>query len=684
MVFRHALWLRGIVLFVSGLTNGVLQGGVTAQDSSAEEAAASAAQIVRSPDGTIEVAIAVSGQLTYSVHIDGQNVIVPSKLGLKLQNGTQLGKNVELVNATHQSTDTIWENPFGKRRNVRDHHNQLHLLLRERSDEGRTFEVVFRAYDDGVAFRYELLSQPGMRSFVLQQELSEFSFAADFLCFAGEQEKGFAGPQEWEFPRRRLSDIKAASIIGLPVLVQTPAAWIAIAEADLLNWAGMWIGGVDAQPASETSDQSATTPVTLVAKLAPRSDGEGVVKAETPHRSPWRVMVIGRHPGRLIESEIIRNLSTPGEIKDAAWIKPGMMAWDHWWTGDTVMNTDTIKQYIQLAADMGWPYQLIDSGWYGEANRPEADITKVVSELDLAEVRRYAEQKNVRLWLWLHWTDVDRNDAYKTAFPLYREWGIAGVKIDFMDRDDQEMVQWYEKITRAAAENQLMVNFHGAFKTSGFDRTFPNQITREGVLGNEYNKWSNRVTPEHKVTLPFTRYLVGPADFTPGGFLNRQPETFQAQKPTQVQGTRAAELALFVVYDSPLACVCDHPDRYRDQLATGESPWRPGADFLRVVPTVWDDTRVIDGAVGEFVIMARQSGNDWFLAALTNSQQRDLTLKLDFLAPGTWKMRLWKDGIDAAENAEHLANQESTVRSGDTLTWRLAPAGGSVARLQRQ
>jgi alpha-glucosidase len=361
-----------------------------------------------------------------------------------------------------------------------------------------------------------------------------------------------------------------------------------------------------------------------------------------------------------------------------------MMAWDHWWTGDTVMDTATIKQYITLASEMGWPYQLIDCGWYGESGKPEADITKVVDSLDMAEVRRFAQEKGVRLWLWLHWTDVDRNDAYKKAFPLYKEWGIAGVKIDFMDRDDQEMVRWYEKITRAAADQQLMVNFHGAFKTSGFDRTFPNQLTREGVLGNEYNKWSNRVTPEHKATLPFTRYLAGPGDFTPGGFVNRQPAQFEPTKPTQVQGTRAAELALFVVYDSPLTCVCDHPDRYRDLLAEGESRWRPGADFLRVVPTVWDDTRVLSGVVGEHLVVARQSGTDWFVGAITNSQRREVAVDLSFLGPGPWKMRVWKDGADADENAEHMATEEQTVRSGDVLHWRLAPAGGRVARLQKQ
>jgi alpha-glucosidase len=670
-----AFWFRGIVLIACVTPSGVLHGAVTAQDPAAESAPPGA-QIVRSPDETIEVAIGTSGPLTYSVRIDGQSVIVPSKLGLKLQNGTQFGQKVELVKATHQSSDSKWQNPLGKRRVVRDQHNQLHLLLREQSAEGATFEIVFRVFNDGVAFRYELLSQPGMRSFVLQQELSEFAFPADFTCYAGEQEKGFVGPQEWEYSRRRLSDIKPASVIGLPLVVETPAAWVAIAEADLLDWAGMWVGGVDAAPnAASVAAEATAAPITLITKLAPRADGEGVVKSNTPHRSPWRVLMIGRQPGRLIESEIVRNLSTPSEIKDSSWVKPGMMAWDHWWSGDTVMNTGTIKQYIQLAADMGWPYQLIDWGWYGESNRPEADITKVTGELDMAEVRRFAQERNVRLWLWLHWTDVDRNDAYRTAFPRYKEWGIAGVKIDFMDRDDQEMVQWYEKVTRAAAENQLLVNFHGAFKTSGFDRTFPNQITREGVLGNEYNKWSSRVTPEHKVTLPFTRYLVGPGDFTPGGFFNRQPESFQAQKPTQVQGTRAAELALFVIYDSPLACVCDHPDNY------GE---KSGVDFLRVVPTVWDETRVLDGAVGEYLVVARQSGDDWYLGALTNSKSREVTAKLDFLPPGNWKMRHWKDGAGAADNAEQIAVEERSVQSGDTLELHLAPAGGAVARLQKQ
>jgi alpha-glucosidase len=692
-MFGRALGICGLIWAVSGATSA----GAARAAAPAEAPPPSSTQLLRSPDETIEVSVSVNGPLHYSVRVDKNLVLGPSRLGLKLRDGTNFGQDVELVTATHQAADSTWENPFGKRRTVRDRHHQLHLLLREKSAEGRTFEVVFRAFDDGVAFRYELLSQPGAREFVLEEEQTEFAFPGDYICYAGEQEKGFTGPQEWEFSRRNLSDIKPDSIIGLPLLVEAPGACVAIAEADLLDWAGLWLAsttpsgvvspsvemkavdGGSGAPGHEpitTSPSEATSPaVTLVAKLAPRLDGDGLVKASTPHRSAWRVLMIARQGVKLIESEIIRNLSTPSQIKDTSWIKPGMMAWDHWWTGDTVMTTEVIKEYIEFAASMGWPYQLIDWGWYAQTNKPEADITAPVDTLDLDEIRRYAREKNVRLWLWVHWADLNRNEAYTKAFPLYKEWGIAGVKIDFMDRDDHEMVDWCEKITRAAADHQLLVNFHGAFKPTGLDRTFPNQITREGVLGNEYNKWSGRVTPQHKVMLPFTRYLLGPGDFTPGGFLNRQPGEFMAARPTQVQGTRAAELALTVLYDSPICCVCDHPDHYRGA---------PGTDFLQNVPTVWDDTRALDGIIGEYVVIARRSGKTWYLGALTNGDARELDVNLAFLGPGKWTMRCWRDANDAHQHAEHLVTDERDVSGADSLSLRLAPAGGCVARFELQ
>jgi alpha-glucosidase len=321
------------------------------------------------------------------------------------------------LSSASQSEDTTWENPLGKRRIVRNHYRELSLLLREKSAKERTFQIHFRVFDDGVAFRYVLLSQPGMRDFVLDEELTEFKFPADVTCYAGEHEKGMRSSQEWEFRRQRLSEITPDAVKGLPVLVETPRAWVAIAEADLLDWAGMWIGGKPQQESdAATTTAEPSTFVTLVARLAPRLDKTGLVKAETPHHSPWRVLMIGRQPGRLVESEIIRNLSTASRLADTSWIKPGMMAWDHWWTGDTIMDTATIKSYIQLAADMGWDYQLIDWQWYGKPEREDADVTKVIPELDMEEVREFAKQRGVRLWLWLHWTDVDRNDAYRRRF----------------------------------------------------------------------------------------------------------------------------------------------------------------------------------------------------------------------------------------------------------------------------
>ena len=622
---------------------------------------------LRSPDGSIVTHIEAQGALAYSVEIDGQRVVNESRLGLRFSQpaGETLGAYTALIHVDRRSQDHTWENRFGKRRQVRDHYNELCLKFSERS--GRTFEVIFRAYDDGVAFRYVLPAESGLASFTVERELTEFAFAGDYHCFAGEHDagRGFHGPQEWQFKPRQLSEI-STNVAGLPLLVQTPAAWIALTESDLLDWAGMWVGGAEA----------VNSGVTLKAILAPRREGNGLVRATAPHNSPWRVLMIGRQPGRLIESDLVLNLATPCELADISWVQPGKMAWDHWWSGDVQMDTATIEQYIQLAADMGWPYQQIDAMWYGKPNTPGSDITKINPALDMDAVRRFAAERHVRLWLYLGWQDVNRNDAYKTAFALYEKWGIAGLKIDGMDNDDQFMVNWCEKVSREAAAHHLMVDFHGNYKGTGQNRTLPNEITCEGVLGNEWNRWSALVTPEHKLTLPFTRFLAGPGDFTPGGFLNRQPADFKiVPTATEVQGTRCAELSLLVLFDSPVCCLCDQPGNYRGQ---------PGADFLKIVPTVWDETRVLDGVVAQHLVMARRSGGEWFLGALTDRQRRRIPIRLDFLGPGNWTTSLWSDAPDSDRNAEHLQTETRKVTVGDTLDLRLAPSGGAVAHfLQR-
>jgi alpha-glucosidase len=629
---------------------------------------------LESPDGHIVVAVNDSGVLSYRVSIDGCQVLNESKLGLRLRNVGELGHNVAPVATGRSENDTTWTNLLGKRREVRDHYRELTVNLKEIGDGGLAFSVVFRAYDDGVAFRYLLPKETGLANVTIDEELTEFAFATDNACFAGDHvdippdaydsRGGFHGSQEWEYRKQRLSDLPVETPTGLPMLTHTAAAWVAVTEADLVDWAGLWL--------AREPQEAGTGAVTMRSRLAPRWDGQGLVNALLPHPSPWRVLMVGREPGRLIESDLVLNLSTRCQIADPSWIQPGMMAWDRWWSGMGKMDTGTMKDFIQFAGEMGWPYQLVDGGWYTGARSAKADITQAVPAVDMGELRRFAAEKKVRLWVWLYWSDVDRDDAYKKAFDTYEKWGIAGIKIDFMDRDDQEMVNWYEKITRCAAEHHLLVDFHGAFKPTGMIRTWPNQITREGILGNEYNKWSRRNTPEHRATLPFTRFLAGPGDFTPGGFVNRSPEKFQTHvSPTQVQSTRAGQLALFVAYDSPVTCVCDHPINLRGQ---------DGVDFLRGVPTVWDETRVLSGVVAEHLVIARRSGAEWYLGAINNSYPRVKTVKLDFLGPGKWHLRWWQDAPDSGENAEHLTIVEQDVTAADVLDLKMAPAGGTAIR----
>lgn len=644
-----------------------------AQTPAASGPSSAGVQTVASPDGKIQVTVTMRAPLTYRVTLDGKPLLDDSRLGLKLRDVGELGRDAELVKAERADADTHWTNPLGKRRDVRDHHRELALTFREKSAGGAQFQVIVRVFDDGVGFRYQLPAVGGARDVIVDEELTQFAFAHDYPIYAGDHvaappedydnRGGFAGSQEWEYRKQRLSDLPIETVTGLPALTHVGSSWVAITEADLLDWSGLWL--------AREEPSGAGNGVTLRARLAPRLDGNGLVKVTLPHVSPWRVLIVGREAGRLVESDLVLNLSTPSQIADASWVKPGMMAWDRWWPGvGGPMSTSSLKVFIEFASEMGWPYQLIDAGWYTNLRSPTADITAVNPRVDLPELVRFAKERGVRLWVWLYWTDADQNDAYKKAFAEYEKWGLAGVKIDFMDRDDEDMVNWYEKITRAAAEHHLMVDFHGAYKPTGLIRTWPNQVTREGILGNEYNKWSRRVTGEHRVMLPFTRFLAGPGDYTPGGFLNRNPDQFATRvTPTQVQGTRANQLALFVAYDSPVMCVSDHPYNLRDQ---------PGVDFLKIVPTVWDETRVLTGMPGEYLVIARRSGKDWFLGAMTNDVGRLKTVKLDFLGTGSWKIRWWRDAKDSGAVAEHIDVVDQTVTSNDTLDLRMTPGGGAV------
>jgi alpha-glucosidase len=288
----------------------------------------------------------------------------------------------------------------------------------------------------------------------------------------------------------------------------------------------------------------------------------------------------------------------------------------------------------------------------------------------MPEIIEYAKTKNVKIIVWLYSSDVNRNSAYKSAFPLYKKWGVAGVKIDFMDRDDQQMVNWYHDIIQCAAENQLLVDFHGAYKPDGIIRTWPNMITREGVMGNEYYKFSDKMSPEHNVKLAFTRMLAGQMDYTPGAFLNVTRENWKQQVPAIVWNTRAAELSKFVIYESPLTVVCDHPDNILNQ---------PGADFLKIVPTTWDDIKFLGGYPGEWVAIAKRSGDKWFVGVMNNSVGKSVDITIDFLPEGDYEAEAWSDTKNSGKEPKEIKTSVIKLRQGSPLKITMAKNGGFVA-----
>ena len=441
---------------------GVLMGTVLFSCSPTVAAKARAAREVRSPDGKIAITIHTDAPLGYSITVDGKPVLLRSRLGLELADNVKLGEKSVLQSEARNSADNHWENKFGKNRDVRDHYHELSLTLKEGDC---TFGVVARAYDDGVTFRMVLPKQPGMDSFVVTRDATEFTFADDDQVWAGwnnpeganRPEGGFIGSQEWRYLPNKLSRLNPNFKFGLPFLVQTPAAYVAITESDLLDWAGMWL--VPKAGARNTLETQLAPPIparpwrprtppaknTSEAQLAPPI-GEvqkGLVVAKTPHNSPWRTFIVGRQPYDLIQSDLVLNLSTPSKIADTSWIRPGMAAWDTWWSGTGEKSLAVLKQYIQLAADMNWPYQLSEIG----------------DKSIVPELVAYAKERGVRVWLWFHFNEFIDSESYKKAFPMYEKWGLAGLKIDFIDRDDQWAVNWYEDIARTAAENHLLIDF---------------------------------------------------------------------------------------------------------------------------------------------------------------------------------------------------------------------------------
>ena len=631
-----------------------------------------------SPDGRVEIVLDTNAeqQPTYAVSFNGHPVIAPSPLGLNLDKGGRLATGLAVTGSKRRSADKTYTLVAGKVSTARDHYNELVVDLKETGEAGRTLQLVFRAYDDGAAFRYRLPVQPGLEAVNIRSEVTEFDFPKDYSCW-GLNLGRYDTAHEGEYDPVQASHLRPHNLYEPPLVCATGEGQttFALTEADLKNYSGMYLQGRD--------DGGLGAQV----RLTPRQEDRKVAvrtRIGSDIESPWRVVMLGDTPGKLIESTLITNLNPdPDPALDFSWVKPGKAAWD-WWNGPTLasvpkagMNNATIKAYIDFAAEAGLEYMLIDEGWYAGAGgggtvRPGVDVTRTIPEIDLPMLVEYGRKKGVGLWLWLNWQALDAQ--MEEALTLYEKLGIKGIKVDFMDRSDQEIVDWYHKVLTQTAKHKLMVNLHGAYKPTGLIRTYPHYLTQEGVLGAEYNKWTHRITAGHNVMLAYTRMLLGPMDYTPGGFLNVRPEDFTIRNaPPMVQTTRGQGLAMYVVYDSPMGIVADSPDNLRGQ---------PGLDFISLVPTTWDEIRVLGGEIGQYIVVARRKGKDWFVGAMTNEEGRAVEVPLTFLGKGGYALTSWTDG----DKPTALKIDRRKLGGGDRspLTLKLAPSGGGVLHFKAE
>ena len=617
---------------------------------------------LQSPNGRVGCHVTLDdSRLCYGVTFDGERLIGPSALGLRLADGSELGRGLRIARETRARIDERYALIAGKTRNARDEANEITLELQGR----RPLSLIVRAYDAGIAFRYRVPCLDASEAIALAEETTRFDIADEVDCWAFDAGR-FDTPHEGEFVPMRVSEIGAEALVDLPLLCRTAHAAFAIAEADLRDYAGMYL----------VRDGSGVR-----ARLSPRLDDGAVavrLAAGVDLVSPWRVVMIGDEPGRLIESTLITSLNPSCAIADTSWIRPGKYAWD-WWSDKAIggvaqdMNDAAMRRFIDFAAANGLEHMLIDAGWYVEG--PEgvgdaaADVTQTIEAIDLPGLIAYAGARGIGLLVWTHWRPLAAR--LDEALALYQRLGLTGIKVDFMDRNDQEMVAFYHRLVAKAADHRLLVDLHGAYPPTGLSRTWPNLLTQEGVLGAEYNRWSARVTATHNVTLAFTRMLLGPMDYTPGGFRHVRPEEFVARTLLPlVMTTRGQALAMYVVYDSPLMSLADTPDAYEGAA---------GLDFLRIVPATWDETRVLAGEIGAFIVIARRSGEDWYLGAMTNEAARTVEVSLWFLGDGRHEATIYADG--AAPDG--LLETTRSVKRGDVVTLELAERGGAAMVMRR-
>jgi alpha-glucosidase len=625
---------------------------------------------VKSPSERLTVKVSVDEDVRYSVFLGDKEIIAASPISLTLENEV-LGKNTKVRrNKTISVNEEIIPVVARKNAKIQDNYNQLTLSFND-------YNLHFRAYDEGVAYRWEVTKNGPLK---VMNEQATFTFPTDLKVWFPEEESMFSH-QERSYLDVKLSEITPERFASTGLLVScNNNVKVYISESDLItDYAGMFLKGSAENPfrlegkfAGVVLEEEQRTD----RDVAPVKYADYIAELEGPKSFPWRAMIISDDDRQLVESELIYKLAPENVLEETGWIKPGKVAWD-WWNALNIYGVDfksgvnnaTYKYYIDFAAKYGLDYIILDEGWYHLE-----DIMKVQDEIDVQELVDYGKDKGVGVILWVVWKALD--DKLTEALDQFEAWGVKGIKIDFMQRDDQWMVNFYEKIARECAKRKMLVDYHGAYKPAGLDRMYPNVISYEGVKGMENCKWSELPDPELNVTLPFIRMVAGPMDYTPGAMLNATKENFRdIFEAPMAPGTRCHQLAMYVVFESPLQMLSDNPSNYYREPEAME--------FLKEVPTVWDETRVLQAKVGDYILMARRKGETWYVGAMTDWSPRSLELDLSFLPAGNFTIQVWKDGVNADRHAADFQQEKQNVSASSIMKIEMAPGGGWAAIISK-
>ena len=643
----------------------LLSGSISAQSVSKESNYS-----LRSPDQRIEMRIRAADRINYDVLFNGNLLLQNSTLSINI-NHVNLGARPRVRATKQRSEDKEIVCPVPqKSARIREHYNELRLEM-----EG-DYAVVFRAFNEGVGYRLET-SLAASEAKVYTEEV-RFNFAGDYNVYYPKEESFFSH-NEREFLNLPVKQITQTTLASLPAVVVTNnGVKIAIAESDVEDYPGLWLRGVN-----DNALEAVFPPYPLKEELRKNSDRDfqvtekaGYIATTKGARSyPWRILGIAEKDADLITNQLVYLLAKPSQVQETSWIKPGKVAWD-WYNANNIygvdfkagINTQTYKYYIDFASQYGIEYVILDEGWY-----KLGDLLTVVPEIDIKELVAYGKKKNVGVILWMVWKTLD--DQFEAAFNQAEKWGVKGLKIDFMQRDDQLVMNFYHKVCREAARRRMLVDFHGAIRPATMTRTWPNLVNVEGLRGLEQNKWSKYANPEHNVTLPFTRMLLGPMDYTPGAMVNSGREKNFApifERPMSL-GTRVHQLAMYVVYEAPLQMLADSPSHYLREPEMME--------FLKRVPTVWDETRVLAAQFGDYVCIARRKGREWYIGGMTDWTSRTLDIDLAFLPAGHFQMVAYEDGPNAERMGQDYKMTIKDVDRSKKLNINLASGGGWAARI---